>query len=449
MALATDIQAYWKFDESSGNAADSVGSLTLTNTGISYTTGKINNGADCGTSVSVNKVFVGGTPVWNMAAGAAKSYAFWFKCNANPTAFARVLDWRRSAGSGGEHSLHYYDDGGYKFQMYLNGNNVSVAQAMTVGTWYHIAMTCDASNNVKLYFNGSVILTGTWGSTGTGSNFTQINGANGGTTGNFSGPFSFDEFGVWNKELTSAEVTELINGGAGNQYPFSTSVTANAGVQTATFSSPARTVSGAANVSPSALSATFSTPTTSVSGAANVTASVVAATFSIPAVNIITPDAQINAGVLSATFSIPAAVASGDANVTQGTALGATFSIPSPSLQIGYTHAASPLSATFTTPAVEIFSEASVTVSPDPVVATFSHPAVTVSTEQNAMFEAGVLSATFSTLGVTVTGERNLIYDAQVLSATFSIQTPRKVGGLWSPVPRNEGVWTPQPRITG
>src|SRR6185437_1776184 len=46
-ALTDDLLAYWKLDESSGDASDSVGSNTLTNDGsatFSTTTGVINNG---------------------------------------------------------------------------------------------------------------------------------------------------------------------------------------------------------------------------------------------------------------------------------------------------------------------------------------------------------------------------------------------------------------------
>lgn len=221
MALTDNIVSYWKFDESSGNASDSVGSLTLTNTSVTYDAGKINNGADCGTGVSSNVGFVGGTPVWNMGGSTAKSIAFWFKPNANATAFARIIDFRRSATSSGEFTMSYYDDTGYKLAGYLNGNTFSYTVTLTVDTWYFIAVTCDASNNVKVYIDASQVTTGTWGTAGSGSNHTQINGANGSISGGFSGPFSFDEMGVWNKELSGAEVTELYNSGTGKQYPFS------------------------------------------------------------------------------------------------------------------------------------------------------------------------------------------------------------------------------------
>ncbi len=45
MALSTNLVSYWKLDESSGNASDSVGSNTATNSNVTYGTGKINNGA--------------------------------------------------------------------------------------------------------------------------------------------------------------------------------------------------------------------------------------------------------------------------------------------------------------------------------------------------------------------------------------------------------------------
>jgi hypothetical protein len=40
-----DLLAYYKFDEASGNAIDSIGGYTLTNQGVTYETGKINNAA--------------------------------------------------------------------------------------------------------------------------------------------------------------------------------------------------------------------------------------------------------------------------------------------------------------------------------------------------------------------------------------------------------------------
>src|SRR3990167_8093050 len=47
MSLITNLISYWKFDEASGNAADSQGSETLTNNAtITYSAGALNNAAD-------------------------------------------------------------------------------------------------------------------------------------------------------------------------------------------------------------------------------------------------------------------------------------------------------------------------------------------------------------------------------------------------------------------
>ena len=45
MTLVDNLGAYWKLDESSGNAIDSVGSLSAVNTSVTYASAKINNGA--------------------------------------------------------------------------------------------------------------------------------------------------------------------------------------------------------------------------------------------------------------------------------------------------------------------------------------------------------------------------------------------------------------------
>ena len=44
MSVTTPL-AYWKLDESSGDAIDSISSLTAVNTSVTYGTGKLNNGA--------------------------------------------------------------------------------------------------------------------------------------------------------------------------------------------------------------------------------------------------------------------------------------------------------------------------------------------------------------------------------------------------------------------
>lgn len=57
MSLSTNLISYWKLDETSGNAVDSVGSNTLTNNNsVSFSTALINNGANFGTA-NTNKYY--------------------------------------------------------------------------------------------------------------------------------------------------------------------------------------------------------------------------------------------------------------------------------------------------------------------------------------------------------------------------------------------------------
>jgi len=225
-----------------------------------------------------------------------------------------------------------------------------------------------------------------------------------------------------------------------------TNVTVSASVLSATFSVPTRTVTGTANVTPSVLSAAFSTQAPAISGGATVSPSVLAATFSIPAPNIITPDALINASILSASFSVQSPTVGGGASVAVGV-LTATFSQPTATFRGDYSHPASVLSATFSTPAPTISAIGNVSIAASVLSATFSLQSTTVSAEQNAMISAGVLSATFTVPTPTITAIRNVEITATTLVATFSIPKPlRKVGGLWTAQPREEGVWTPQAR---
>ena len=254
------------------------------------------------------------------------------------------------------------------------------------------------------------------------------------------------------KAASSFSMTATYTSSQQNDYiiaafkPAATDVTCTPSVLAASFSIPAPTETGTANVTPAVQSAVFSSPARTVSGGATTTPNALSAVFSLPTVNIITPDAQILATVLTATFSLPTATPSGGASV-DATVQSATFSIPTVSFIGSVTISPDAQVATFSTPAPTISAIGNVTVSASTVAATFSLQSPTVTAEQNAMFNAGVLSATFSIPTPTITATQNITVSASVISATFSIPTPlRKVGGLWTAQPRAQGVWTPQPR---
>lgn len=216
MALIDNVLAYWKLDESSGNAADSSGNgYTLTNNGsTSYGTGKINNGIDFGTT-NTNK-YLSATLIDPDSYNSGFSISFWV--NFNSLSSDQYAFSFNDLGWGGVHFRAISStDTRFRFGngVTSDGGETAYASSWSTGTWYHITMTHSATAN-KYYVNGSQVATDT----------TNVTLANNGTTFNIGGVIYskaiVDEFGIWGKELSSTEVTELYNSGNGLQYPFST-----------------------------------------------------------------------------------------------------------------------------------------------------------------------------------------------------------------------------------
>lgn len=93
------------------------------------------------------------------------------------------------------------------------------AQTLTLNTWYHWAVTYDGAN-VRSYLNGS-LLGGPTAASGTGGVGTATvayigTGGAGNTAHLFDG--RLDLVGYWNKALSTTEISDLYNGGAGNAY---------------------------------------------------------------------------------------------------------------------------------------------------------------------------------------------------------------------------------------
>jgi len=76
MALTDNLISYWKLDETSWNASDSVWSNTLTNTSVTYSSWKINNWAVFNWSAKLEK-----SSTSSLEPTSALTYWFWFKVN--------------------------------------------------------------------------------------------------------------------------------------------------------------------------------------------------------------------------------------------------------------------------------------------------------------------------------------------------------------------------------
>ena len=203
--------AYYKLD---GNSNDSVGSNNGTDTSISYSSsyGKINQGASFNGSSS--RIAIAHNSVFNI------------------TSAITLLAWIKTTSTGGNQILCKYDDSFYfavngstfnsgKIQMYLNNVSSGWLTGGTVndGNWHFVVGTYDGST-IKLYIDGSLSTSvSASGSIQTGSNPVEI-GTRTAISYYFNG--DIDEIGIWSRALSSTEVSELYNSGAGLQYPFTT-----------------------------------------------------------------------------------------------------------------------------------------------------------------------------------------------------------------------------------
>ena len=207
--LWNNLLAYYTGD---GTPDDALGNHngTLVN-GTTYGTGKINQGFSFD---GVND-YVSISPVigQNLSApGIAHTYSAWVY----PTNLTDRYNFVFQNGDGyrGTSLILYFNKVGF----FYKGGAIfkSSTNTLTLNAWNHIVTTIDTSGNLRFYINGvfdslhtGITWTETWG-----YGYTQL-GKYAGGTHYFNG--LMDEVGVWNKELTSDEVTELYNNGNGKQ----------------------------------------------------------------------------------------------------------------------------------------------------------------------------------------------------------------------------------------
>ena len=214
--LLTNLYAVYKAEN---NANDSLGSYNGTaQGGLTYSTGKSGNAFTFnGTNsyIELPSNTINGTTDFAMS--------FWIYSTANQT--STIIS---NFGNDGANRGFYLDEGGsreLRFVAFNNNSSVVFSTAtsvLTLNTWVHFVFTC-SSGTSTWYVNG--VSSGVPAVTPLSyvANSKPIIGAF--RSGNAGSPSSyksmkFDEFNLWNRSLTSTEITELYNTSAGKFYPY-------------------------------------------------------------------------------------------------------------------------------------------------------------------------------------------------------------------------------------
>lgn len=207
--LLTGLMAYYKCDDTSSGLLDYSGNgfaaYEYANAPIYEVVGKIN------TSVGVVNNSDGLLSGVNSSFSQEWSISLWLQSsNSN---FGTVYD--GSSGEAGDGLLMWWFGDGQVMITVPAGGSYVVGGAINDGGWHHIVATVSSGGEVNLYIDGYTIGTSTGGA---------ITPATGGflfgllKRGDTGIEANYDEIGIWNRVLTSSEVTSLYN--SNNGLPF-------------------------------------------------------------------------------------------------------------------------------------------------------------------------------------------------------------------------------------
>jgi hypothetical protein len=227
MALIDNLTAYWTMDEASGTREDSTASnidLTDVNT-VGSAAGIINNGADF---EETNDEYFSVADGGGVDPSGAFSFSFWIKYEELPSS-GQDDGWMgkwSSTGNQRSFAIGGYNNAGTQQAYFLvtgdGSSNVGSFSnsGISAGNWYHIVAIYSPSSYLDLYVNDTRIQNVTSSVPASIFNSTAEFRIADYVTATTTFDGVIDEVGYWSRAITSAEVTELYNGGAGLAYPF-------------------------------------------------------------------------------------------------------------------------------------------------------------------------------------------------------------------------------------
>jgi hypothetical protein len=225
--LLTDIVAYWKQDEASGNALDSHASNDLTDVNgvVGGVTGKVATARDFESS-SAQYFTIASNADLELGADTAFTWAGWVRIEQDFQSGTDIL------GKGGQiaaedlaYSLRI--NGTFRFEFVVGNGTTSASVADTsvfptpVDTWFFIVAWHDPSvDKIFIQINDDATPDeAAWsGGTQSESGAFELGRSRGVFGSSWDG--YLDEWGFWKRVLTSDERTTLYNSGNGTTYPF-------------------------------------------------------------------------------------------------------------------------------------------------------------------------------------------------------------------------------------
>lgn len=251
MALSDSLVSYWRFDESSGDAVDAVGSNDLVNTGCTYASGKINNGVDLEAGDS-DYLSITDASQTGLDFTTNLTFSAWVKIESTfGGASYTILSKWTGAGANRSYSWHVFDNDIMVLQI-NDGTTIDefafeYTPGFTTGTWYHMVVTYEEQVHTltkyvaKGYVNGDLLDMFVGTAVGIQNGAADFVVGNRGATNYFDG--MIDELGAWSRALTHVEVLQLYNLGTGLTEPFTSPLgiytAAQAGVEFDNFTEDA------------------------------------------------------------------------------------------------------------------------------------------------------------------------------------------------------------------
>lgn len=204
--LNTGLIHYWNLNT---DGTDGVGVYDMTAVGTPTHVGGVHNG---GIELDVGDYYTNGTLT---TSDKFVSINFWLNVtNEDVKVFSIGADGNNLwwiANTNGILGYRYYDDGGYKY-------NLGSVGAVSFNTFHMLTIVHNDSGNVKIYLDGVLNASTTYAGV-LAADLSYIR------AGAYHDEFGFnggiDEVMVWDRLLTSSDVTELWASSAGSFYPFS------------------------------------------------------------------------------------------------------------------------------------------------------------------------------------------------------------------------------------